>query len=81
VNAQTTEASLSLTTLENVYAQCLEKRCREIIKPKREDTQCGFRPGRSTTDQIFTFQQIFEKSWKYAKDVYTCFDDLEKAYD
>ena len=38
------------------------------------------RPGRSTTDQIFTLQQIFEKSWEYAKDVYTCFVDFEKAY-
>jgi len=24
---------------------------------------------------------IFEKSWDYAKDVYTCFVELEKAYD
>jgi len=37
------------------------------------------RPGPSTTDQIFTLQQIFEKSWEQAKDVYTCF--FEKAYD
>ena len=28
-----------------------------------------------------TLQQIFEKSWEYAKDVYTCFVYLEKAYD
>ena len=33
------------------------------------------------TGQIFTLQQIFEKSWEYAKDVYTSFVDLEKAYD
>ena len=37
-------------------------------------------PGRSTTDQTFTLRQIFEKSWEYAKDVYACFVDLEKAY-
>ena len=36
---------------------------------------------RSTTDQIFTLRQIFEKSWDYAKDVFACFVDLEKAYD
>ena len=40
-----------------------------------------FRPGRSTTDQIFPLKQIFEKSWEYGKDLYTCFVDLEKAYD
>jgi len=46
-----------------------------------DDTQCGFRPGRRTTYQILTLQKIFEKSWEYAKDVYTCFVDLGKAYD
>jgi len=59
----------------------LEKRCREIIEAKLNDTQYGFRPGRSTTDQIFTLKQIFKKSWEHAKDVYTCFVDLEKVYD
>ena len=32
-------------------------------------------------DQIFALQQIFEKSWKYTKEVNACFVDLEKAYD
>ena len=57
------------------------KRYREIIEPKLDDTQCGLRPARSNTDPTFTLQQIFEKSWEYAKDVETCFLDLEKAYD
>ena len=52
-------------------AKCLEKTCHEIIEPKLNDTRCGLRPGRSTTDQIFTLQQIFEIPWEYAKDVYT----------
>ena len=66
----------------NIYvAKCLKKRCREIYEAKLNDTQCGFHPGRSTTDQIFTLNQIFKKSWEHAKDVYTCFIDLEKAYD
>ena len=63
-----------------VYAKCLEKKCREIVEPKLTDAQCGFRPGRSTMDQIFALQQIFEKSWEYAKEVNACFVDLEKAY-
>ena len=62
-----------------VYAKCLEKKCREIVEPKLTDAQCDFRPGRSTMDQIFALQQIFEKSWEYAKEVNACFVDLEKA--
>ena len=54
-----------------VYAKCLEKWCSEIIEPKLENTQCCFRPGRSTTDQICTFEQIFEICQEYANDVYT----------
>ena len=62
-------------------AKCLERKCREMVESKLEDGQCGFRPGRSTTDQIFTLKQIFEKSWKYGKDLFACLVDLEKAYD
>ena len=46
-----------------------------------EDGQRGFRWGRNTTDQNFTLKQIFEKSWKYGKDFFACFVDLEKAHD
>jgi len=32
------------------------------------------------TQHISTLQQILEKSWKHAKDLYTCFVDLGKVY-
>ena len=51
------------------------------MESKLEDGQSGFRSGCSTTDQIFTLKQIFEKSWEYGKDLYACFVDLEKEYD
>ena len=63
------------------YAKRLEKKCRKIVERKLTDAQCGFRPGRSTMDQTFALQQIFYKSWEYAKEVNACFVDLEKAYD
>jgi len=50
----------------------------KITEPKLNDTQCGFRCCRSTTEQISTFYQIFEKSWEYSKDVYTYF--VAKVY-
>ena len=70
-----------LNLLGKVYAKCLEKRCREIFEPQLQDAQCGFRLGKSTMDQIFSLQQVFEKSWEYDKKMYTWFVDLEKAYD
>ena len=69
-----------LSLFGKVYAKCLKKRCRERVKPQLQNAQCRFCPGRSTMDQIFALQQVFGKSWKYAKEVYTCFVDLEKAY-
>ena len=30
---------------------------------------------------IFALQQVFEKLWEYAQEVYTCFVNLQKAYD
>ena len=73
---------ISLPSLsEKVYAKCLEKRCCEIFEPQLQDAQYGLRSCRSTMDQIFALQQVFEKLWEYAKEVYTFFVDLEKAYD
>ena len=43
--------------------------------------RCNFRPGRSTMDQQFAWQQIFEKLWECVKEVNALFVDLEKAYD
>jgi len=51
------------------------------MEPKLDDTKCGFRRGRSTTEQNSALQQIFEKSWEHAKDAYACFVDLVKVYD
>ena len=48
----------------------------KIIGSKLDDTQCGFRRGRRTTEQISTLQQIFKKSLEHAKHVDTCFVDL-----
>ena len=73
---------ISLLSLpRKVYAKCLGRKCRETVESKLHGGQSGFRPGRSTTDQIFTLKQIFEKSWEFGKDLFTCFVDLEKAYD
>ena len=64
-----------------VYSKVLERRIRPIVEPQIQEEQCGFRPGRGTTDQLFTLSRILEGAWEFAQPVYMCFVDLEKAYD
>ena len=57
----------------------------ERLKPIVADLigpyQCGFRPGKSTTDQIFTLRQILEKTQEKQIDTYHLFVDYNAAFD
>jgi hypothetical protein len=41
----------------------------------------GFRPNRSTIDNIFTVRQIFEKSYEYNIEIHNIFVDYSQAFD
>ena len=45
------------------------------------ESQCGFRPGRSTVDMMFVVHRLQELGRKEGVPLYTCFVDLQKAYD
>lgn len=64
-----------------IYAGVLERKLRSIVEKQLDDSQCGFRPLRGCQDQIFSLRQISEKYYEKGKDVFSCFIDLEKAYD
>jgi len=62
-----------------VLERVLEKRLRQ--KLNIDEMQCGFMPGRGTTDAIFMVRQLQEKYLQKKKKLYYCFVDLEKAFD
>ena len=43
--------------------------------------QAGFRPGRSTTEQIFNLRILCERYLQYQQDLFHVFVDLKKALD
>ncbi|TWW75401.1 hypothetical protein D4764_13G0000630 [Takifugu flavidus] len=62
-----------------VYARVLEKRIRVIVEPLIEDEECGFRPGRGTTDQLFTLAGVLGGSWEFVQPVHMCFVDFNQS--
>ena len=51
---------------------------RERLLP---ESQCGFRPSRSTVDMLCVVRRLQELGRKESVPLYTCFVDLQKAYD
>jgi hypothetical protein len=66
--------STAYKILSNIILVSLTPYVKEVIG----DHQCGFRPNRSTTDQIFHIRQILEKR-KYNGTVHQLFTDIKKA--
>ena len=55
------------------------------LKPEAEkiiaEEQAGFRPGRSTTEQIFNLRILCERYLQHQQDLYPVFIDFRKAFD
>jgi Reverse transcriptase (RNA-dependent DNA polymerase)/Endonuclease-reverse transcriptase len=70
-----------LSSVLKVYERILEQRLRKIIENQLDETQSGFRKGRSAQDHIFTVKQIIEKKQLEKEKVYMAFIDIQKAFD
>lgn len=70
-----------LSTVYKVFTKILARRLMPFTEAILGDYQCGFRPNRSTTDQIFSVRQIMEKCYEYNIDIHQLFVDFRQAYD
>jgi len=69
--------AIAYKVLSSVVCERLKPYAESLIGPY----QCGFRPGKSTTDQIFTLRQILEKAYENQIDTYHLFLDYKAAFD
>jgi len=63
-----------------IFTIPLNNRLSKIVDSKLSEAQAGFRPNRSTLDNIFIIHQTFEKCHEYSTDLYNIFVDYLQAF-
>ena len=64
-----------------IIAILLYNRLGKITEPETGNYQMGFRPNRSTIDNIFIVRQIYKKCHKYNIDLHNIFIDFSQVFD
>ena len=70
-----------LAIIGKVFARVVLTRLQSLAEQVYPESQCGFRPQRSTVDMIFSLRQIQEKCREQNMPLYIAFIDLTKAFD
>jgi sorting nexin-29 len=70
-----------LCTAYKVFSNILRNRLEPITEHIVGEHQAGFRPGRSTIDQLLTVKQTLEKCWEYNLSVCQIYVEFKQAYD
>lgn len=70
-----------LSVAYKIFATLAQRRLNEYAEKILEEYQCGFRPGRSTVDQMFVMRQIMEKCYEYGTPLHILFIDFKQAFD
>jgi len=70
-----------LNVAYKIFAIILNQKLLDIIETELGDYESGFRPSRSTIDNIFMIRQIIEKCYEYNIDIRNIFIDYTHAFD
>ncbi|PIK62384.1 endonuclease-reverse transcriptase [Apostichopus japonicus] len=70
-----------LPVMSKIFGRVLINRLKDGVDKVLRQEQAGFRPNRSTTEQIFTLRNILEQSNEWNSPLYVHFIDFEKAFD
>jgi hypothetical protein len=70
-----------LSAAYKVLSCIILERINQYAESVLEEYQCGFRPGRSTVEQIFITCQLMGKCSEFNTDVHILFVDYKKAFD
>ena len=70
-----------LNVAYKIFAIILNQRLADMVEPTLGEYQSGFRPNRSTIDNIFILRQIIEKCYEFNIDIHNIFIDYSHAFD
>lgn len=70
-----------LKTVYKIFAMIVTRRLINLAEKVLREYQCGFRPERSTVDQIFAIKQSMEKSYEHSIDLHMLIIDFKQAFD
>ena len=69
-----------LNVAYKIFAIILNQRLVDTVETELGDYQPGFRPNRSTIDNIFMIRKIIEKFCEYSADIHNIFIDYIHAF-
>ena len=70
-----------LSVVCKVFSKAILNQLKPLLDNQLKEDQCGFRPNRGCTDQIFDTRILIQRAREFNTPTFLCFVDLCKAYD